>query len=38
MKKRLNWQKLVICILIPLAVGGLSAWLSKDGMKYYEGL
>ena len=37
MKKRLNWQKLVICILIPLAVGGLSAWLSKDGMKYYEG-
>ncbi len=38
MKKHLKWQKLAICILIPLAVGGLSAWLSRDGMMYYENL
>jgi len=36
----LNIQKrpLVICIAIPLAVGGLSAWLTMDAMKTFEQL
>lgn len=38
MKKHLKWQKLLVCILIPLTVGGLAGWLSKDGMMYYEAL
>ena len=29
-------KPLVISILIPLAVGGLSAWLSMDGMREYS--
>lgn len=29
-------KQLLLCILIPLAVGGLSAWISGDSMKGFE--
>ncbi len=32
MKKRINVKLLIFCILLPLAVGAFSAFLSKDGM------
>lgn len=32
----IQWKKLFICIAIPLAVGGLSAALTKDSMELYE--
>lgn len=34
--KRLNFKLLLLCILIPLAVGGLSALLTKDNMIAFE--
>ena len=34
MKK--NWKTLVICIAIPLIVGGLSALLTKNGMETFK--
>ena len=36
--KKINWKKLIICIAIPLAVGGLSALLSRSGMKTFSEL
>lgn len=33
---RIQWKKLVICIAIPLAVGGLSALLTRDSMEDFE--
>jgi len=33
-----SWKKLLICIAIPLAVGGLSAWLTGDGMEQFAAL
>lgn len=36
MKK--NWKTLVLCIALPLAVGGLSALLTMNGMKTFETL
>ena len=35
---KINWKKLIICILIPLAVGGISAFITKNGMKGFEKL
>jgi len=35
---KINWKKLIICILIPLAVGGLSALLTGDGMETFGSL
>ena len=32
---KVKWKKLIICLAIPLAVGGLSAWLSGSGMQQY---
>lgn len=32
---KIQWKKLGICILIPLAVGGLSAFLTRNGMKQF---
>lgn len=32
----IQWKKLFICIAIPLAVGGVSAALTKDSMELYE--
>lgn len=34
--KRFNFKLLLLCILIPLAVGGLSALLTKDNMIAFE--
>lgn len=36
MNKPLKWQKMLICILIPLAVGALAGWLSREGMSLYQ--
>ena len=36
MKKHLKWQKMLICILIPLAVGALAGRLSREGMSLYQ--
>lgn len=33
---QINWKKLIISLLIPLAVGGLSAFLTRGNMKFYE--
>lgn len=35
---KINWKLLVICLVIPLAVGGLSALLSGGGMADYKQL
>ena len=32
----IHWKNLITAIAIPLAVGGLSAWITKDGMKAFE--
>lgn len=29
-------ENLITAVAIPLAVGGLSAWITKDGMKAFE--
>lgn len=34
--KKINWKLLIICIAIPLAVGGLSALLTKDNMIMFQ--
>lgn len=35
---KIQWKKLIICLIIPLAVGGLSALLSRGGMEEFEAL
>ena len=35
-RTRTNWKWLLICLGIPVIVGGLSAWVSMDGMKHFE--
>ncbi len=35
---KIHWKKLILCLAIPLAVGGLSAWLSMDAMKAFSSL
>ncbi len=35
---KIQWKKLLICLAIPLAVGGLSAFLSMDAMKSFSSL
>ena len=35
---KIQWKKLIVCILIPLAVGGLSAFLSRTGMQTFASL
>lgn len=34
----IQWKKLVVCILLPLAVGGFSAFLTMGGMAAFEQL
>lgn len=36
--KKIQWKPLIICILIPLAVGALSAFLTMDSMKQFAQL
>lgn len=33
-----TWKQLLLCIAIPLAVGGLSAWLSEGSMEAFDAL
>ena len=33
-----NWKLLLICVAIPLAVGGLAAWLTRDSMEIFSSL
>ncbi len=33
--KKINWKQLLICILIPLAVGGLAALLTRNSMETF---
>ena len=33
---KINWKKLLICIAIPLLVGGLAALLTQNGMETFE--
>ena len=35
---KVHWKKLILCLIIPLAVGGLSAFLTKDGMEIFKTL
>ncbi len=35
---KIDWKKLLICLAIPLGVGGLSAWISGSGMDAYGAL
>ena len=35
---KINWKKLIICIAIPLAAGGLSAFLTMDSMRSFASL
>lgn len=30
-----KWKQLLACLVAPLAAGGLSAWLSRKGMKAF---
>ena len=30
-----KWKQLLACLAAPLAAGGLSAWLSRKGMKAF---
>ena len=33
---KIQWKKLIICLVVPLAVGGLSALLTMDAMKTFS--
>ncbi len=33
---KINWKQLIIAVLIPLAVGGISAFITMDSMKSFE--
>lgn len=35
---KIQWKKLILCIALPLAVGGLSALLTRDGMQTFQSL
>lgn len=35
---KIRWKPLIICLVIPLAVGGLSAFLTRDGMEAFQKL
>ncbi len=38
MVRNLKWKPLLVSLAIPLAVGGLAAWLTRDGMKAFAAL
>ena len=35
---KIKWKPLLICLAIPLAVGGLSAFLTRNGMEAFQNL
>lgn len=38
LKNEIKWGKLIVCILIPLALGGVSAWLTHSSMEHYANI
>lgn len=38
LKHEIKWKPLILSLLIPLATGGLSAWLTRDGMRRFAAL
>ena len=36
--KNIHWKNLITAVAIPLAVGGLSAWVTRKGMKAFEAI
>ncbi len=35
---KIQWKKLILCIAVPLAVGGLAGFLTRDSMKIFRTL
>lgn len=35
---KIQWKKLIICLIIPLAVGGLSAFLTQNNMQTFSSI
>lgn len=35
---KIQWKKLIVCLIIPLAVGGISAYLTRNSMMVYGAL
>lgn len=35
---KIQWKPLIVCVAVPLAVGGLSALLTREGMAVYSSL
>lgn len=35
---KIQWKKLILCIAIPLAVGGLAGFLTRNGMETFQSL
>lgn len=35
---KIHWKSLIVCLLIPLTMGGLSGFLARDGMKAFSDL
>lgn len=33
---KIKWKELILCIIVPLAVGGFSAFLTRDGMENFK--
>lgn len=33
---KIKWKQLILCLIIPLTVGGLSAFLTRDGMESFK--
>lgn len=36
--KRVDWKRLILCLVLPLAVGGLAALLTGESMQRYSEL
>ena len=36
--KKINWKQLLLCIAIPLAVGGISALLTRNSMESFQNI
>ena len=36
--KRVDWKRLILCLVLPLAVGGLAALLTGESMQSYSEL
>ena len=38
MNSKIQWKTLIICLIIPLAVGGLNAFLTRNSIELYESI